>query len=94
MARTKGIGLILLGIGLWYVLGAIFDWLGDKAIERLRKGDKSNEDMDNDEFRESYPRAALMEDAADDIQRWTRKGLPWGIAASLLGAFFLIIDPG
>lgn len=84
----KVIGAIFLGVGAWFVYGAVFDWILEKRGWALPETDRDGEQPGKRSRREH------LEDAERQMSRITKRGLPWGIASLILGIILLVADPG
>jgi hypothetical protein len=84
----RTIGAILVGIGAIYVYGALFDW-----IQRKLGLDLPEKDFERRKAGKRLLRDDLVEDVERDMSRLTKKGLPYGIAALVIGTIMMIAAP-
>lgn len=83
----RTLGAIFLGIGAWFVYGAIFDWVLEKR--GLALPDKDSEAGPSTAKRS---RRRHLGDAERQMSRITKRGLPYGIASLFVGIVLLLLS--
>lgn len=83
----RTLGAIFLGLGAWFVYGAVFDWVLEKRGRAL-----PDEDPRAAQPAETSRRKHL-DDAERQMSRITKRGLPYGIVLLVIGIILLVMAP-